>query len=77
MMKNLALLEDHDLPGDLEHRIGAFVDYHNNERYHESRGIGTPADVCFGRDKAIIREREKIKKLTIRLRRFQHQKRAE
>ncbi len=24
------------LPGDLERQIGAFVEYYNNQRYHES-----------------------------------------
>jgi len=52
---------------DLERQIGAFVDYYNNERYHESLNNVTPAGVYFGRDKAIIRERAKIKKLTIPL----------
>ena len=47
-------------------QIGAFVDYYNNQRYHESLNNVTPADVYFGRDKAILREREKIKKQTIR-----------
>ena len=45
-------------------QIGAFVDYHNNQRYHESLNNVTPADFYFGRDKAILREREKIKKQT-------------
>jgi hypothetical protein len=53
-----------------------FVDYYNNQRYHESLNNVTPADVYFGRDKAILREREKIKKKTIRQRRLQHQKQA-
>jgi putative transposase len=75
-MKNRVLLENYYLPGDLERQIGAFVDYYNNERYHESLNNVTPADVYFGRGKAIIREREKIKKLTIRQRRLQHQKQA-
>ena len=75
-MKNRALLENYYLPGDLEHQIGAFVDYCNNERYHESLNNVTPADVYFGRDKAIIRQRDKIKKLTIQNRRLQHQKQA-
>jgi hypothetical protein len=61
---------------DLERQIGAFVDYYNNQRYHESLNNVTPADVYFGRDKAIIRERKKIKKLTIQKRRLQHQKQA-
>ena len=75
-MKNRILLENDYLPGDPEHQIGDFVEYDNNQRYHESLGNVTPADVYFGRDKAIIREREKIKKLTIQNRRLQHQKQA-
>jgi transposase InsO family protein len=75
-MKNRLLLENYYLPDDLERQIGAFVDYYNTERYHESLGNVTPAGVYFGRDKAIIREREKIKKLTIQNRCLQHQKQA-
>ena len=48
----------------------------NNQGYHESLNNVTPADVYFGRDKAILREREKIKKRTIQQRRLQHQKQA-
>ncbi|WP_156178093.1 IS3 family transposase [Puniceibacterium sp. IMCC21224] len=75
-MKNRVLLENYYLPGDLERQIGAFVEYYNNARYHESLNNVTPADVYFGRDKAILRERKKIKILTIRERRLQHQKQA-
>ena len=75
-MKNRVLLENYYLPGDLENQIGAFVEYYNNQRYHESLGNITPADVYFGRDKTILREREKIKKLTIQNRRLQHQRKA-
>lgn len=64
-MKNRVLLGNYYPPGDLEHQIGACVDYYNNQRYHESLNNVTPADVYFGRDKAIIREREKIKNQTI------------
>ncbi len=60
----------------MSRQIRAFVDYYNNERYHESLNNVTPADVYFGRDKAIIRQRDKIKKLTIQNRRLQHQKQA-
>jgi len=35
-----------------------------------------PWTPVFGRDKTILREREKIKKQTIRQRRLQHQKQA-
>ena len=75
-MKNRVILENYYLPYDLERQIGTFVDYYNNRRYQESLGKVTPADVYFGRYKAILREREKIKKLTIRNRRLQHQKQA-
>jgi transposase InsO family protein len=71
-MKNRVLLENYYLPGDLERQIGSFVEYYNNQRYHESLNNVTPADVYFGHDKAILREREKIKEQTIR----QHQKQA-
>ena len=72
-MKNRILLENYYLPGDLEQQIGVFVDHYNNHRYHESLKNVTPADVCFGRDKDILREREKQ---TIHYRRLQHQKQA-
>ena len=75
-MKNRVLLENYYLPGDLEQQIGAFVEYYNNERYHESLNNVTPADVYFGRDKSIIRERKKIKRNTINQRRLQHFKKA-
>ncbi|WP_445809881.1 integrase core domain-containing protein, partial [Yoonia sp.] len=75
-MKNRVLLENYYLPGDLERQIGAFVEYYNNQRYHESLNNVTPADVYFGRDKAILHEREKIKKQTIHQRRLQHRKQA-
>ena len=75
-MKNRVLLENYYLPGDLERQIGTFVEYYNNERYHESLDNVTPADVYFGRDKLIIRERKRIKRTTINQRRLQHFRKA-
>ncbi len=75
-MKNRVLLESYYLPGDLERKIGTFVEYYNNQRYHESLDNVTPADVYFGRDKSIIRERKKIKRNTINQRRLQHFRKA-
>lgn len=77
-MKNRILLENYYLPGNLEQQIGVFVDHYNNHRYHESLNNVTPADVYFGRDKDILREREKIKvrRTTIQYRRLQHQRQA-
>lgn len=75
-MKNRVLLENYYLPGDLKRQIDTFVDYYNKQRYHESLNNVTPSDVYFGRNKAILRERETIKKQTICQRRLQHQKQA-
>ena len=47
-MKNRVLLENFYLPDDLERQIGAFVDYYNNQRYHESLNNVALADVYFG-----------------------------
>ena len=60
--------------GDLELQIEAFVQHYNHRRYHESLKNVTPAHVYFGRVVSILREREKIKKLTIQKRRLQHRK---
>jgi len=72
-LKNRVLLENYYLPGDLEAQIGAFVDHYNHRRYHESLGNLTPADVYFGRDRAIIDRRRRIKQSTIEQRRLAHQ----
>jgi putative transposase len=75
-LKNRILLENYYLPGDLEASIGAFVERYNHQRYHESLGNLTPADVYFGRATAIIEHRRKIKEQTIRDRRLAHQRQA-
>ena len=75
-LKNRVLLENYFLPGQLEAAVSNFVDHYNNRRYHESLANLTPADVYFGRGKAILEAREKIKKLTIRNRRLSHHGRA-
>ncbi len=75
-LKNRILLDNYYLPGDLEAQIEAFVAYYNHQRYHESLGNLTPADVYHGRGHIILLEREKIKRQTIALRRLQHQKNA-
>jgi putative transposase len=53
--------------------IEAFVDHYNNRRYHESLGNVTLVDAFCSRDAAIIKRREKIKKLIIQTLRLQHQ----
>jgi transposase InsO family protein len=68
-LKNQILLENYYLPGELEARIGRFVDYYNNERYHESLNNLTPADVDFGRGESILARRAQIKLNTLAMRR--------
>jgi putative transposase len=60
---------DYYLPGDLERQIEPFVDYYYNQRYLESLSNVTPADVYFGRDKAILKQRERIRRKTLETRR--------
>ena len=71
-MKNRVLLEHYFLTGNLETQIQAFVEYYNNQRYHESLGNLTPADVYFGRAEQILKQREEIKQKTMEKRRLRH-----
>lgn len=68
-MKNLLLLEHYYLPEELKVRIQEWVDYYNHHRYHESLENLTPADVFAGRREEKLKQREKIKHLTISKRR--------
>ena len=72
-MKNRVLLEHYVLPGDIERQVGAFVEYQNTRRYHESLGNLTPTDVCHGRGEQILEQREEIKRKTILARRVRHE----
>jgi len=58
--------------GQLEVSMEEFVNYYNNERYHESLQNFTPAEVCFGRQESIIKQREKLKIKTMNKRRQYH-----
>ncbi len=75
-LKNRILLENYYLPGALEQAIGEFIEYYNHERYHESLGNLTPADVYFSRAETILRKRKEIKEQTIRTRRLLHRQSA-
>ena len=75
-LKNRILLEHAYLPGDLEARVGAFVEHYNHDRAHESLSNLTPAAVYFGRGEAILLERERIKRQTLADRRLRYHARA-
>lgn len=64
-MKNVIKLEHYYLPGELKGKIKEFVNYYNNERYHESINNVTPADVYFGRKNEILEKRREIKIKTL------------
>jgi putative transposase len=70
------LLKNYFLPSDsdLETHIGAFMDHYNHQRYHESLNNVTPSDVYFERDKAILKQRERIKQNTLEAQRLYHRK---
>ena len=72
-MKGILLRDHYTSPEELERRIKKWVDYYNNHRYHESINNLTPADVYFGNAATKLKERQKIKINTIRLRRNNYQ----
>ncbi len=73
-MKNILLLDNYYSPDELKVQIANFVEYYNNERYHESLNNVTPADVYTGRNVRIIEERQRIKEQTIKLRKQNYKK---
>nr|BAH89571.1 ISCc3 transposase/integrase OrfB [uncultured bacterium] len=75
-LKNRILLENYYLPGDLRQKIEAFVDHYNHRRYHESLQNLTPADVYFGQAEIILKQRERIKRKAIEMRRLLYRKSA-
>jgi len=68
-MKNLILLDIYYSPEELTERISQWVNYYNNHRYHEAIDNVAPSDRYFGRDREILRQRERTKKLTMKQRR--------
>lgn len=68
-MKNVVKLDNYYHPEQLKEAISEFVEYYNNQRYHESLSNVTPADVYFGRQEEVLKERERIKKASLKKRR--------
>lgn len=71
-IKNVICLENHYFPWQLEQAIAQFVDYYNQQRYHEALNNLRPADVFFGRAATIEAARAATKRKTLALRRSQH-----
>lgn len=75
-LKNRVLLENDDLPGDIEAQADALVARYSRRRYHERPRNFTPAGVEFGRGQTILFEREKIIRQAIEHRCLQHRQSA-
>ena len=71
-MKNVIKLQNYYSPSELEQAIAEWAEYYNNQRYHESLENVTPVDVYFGREKEIIKKRNKLKVQSLALRRQQY-----
>ena len=67
-MKNEVKLNNYYFPDDLNVEIDRFVEYYNNDRYHESLNNVTPGDVYFGRNNDIEIKRKETKRRTLRQR---------
>lgn len=65
-MKNVVKLDHYYCPEELEAALKIFVNRYNNERYHESLNNLTPADVYYGRGDLILKERERIKRESLK-----------
>jgi putative transposase len=73
-MKNVVKLDNYFALEELENALRKFVYRYNNEIYHESLNNLTPADVYYGRGDQILKERERLKKISIVNRRKEYQK---
>jgi putative transposase len=61
-------LVPHEMPGELEKAIKAFIEYYNYRRYHEGIGNVTPYDVYTGRYLKVIQRRKEAKNKTLQVR---------
>ena len=68
-LKHVIRLDNYYLPWHLERAIAQFSTYYNQERYHESIGNVTPADMYHGRAARIQSKREEIRHKTMNERR--------
>lgn len=64
-MKNVVKLDNYYSPDELRRRLGKWVEWYNNHRYHEAIDNLKPVDVYEGRAQKILGERKNIKQKTI------------
>lgn len=61
-MKRVIKLQHYFAPSELEEAIGEWVEYYNEQHYHESIGNLRPIDVYLGRQDQILKIREELKR---------------
>lgn len=71
-MKNVVKLHHYYNTTDLKTAIDEYIEYYNNERYHESLENCTPASVYNGTHKKILEQRQLLKQKSMRQRRRNH-----
>ena len=64
-MKNVVKIQNYYSPSELEPSVAEFVEYSNNQRYHEAIDNLAPADVYHGRYEEVLSKREQIKMITL------------
>lgn len=72
-MKETVNLHVYDSPEELSRAIDEFYCFYNYERYHESLGNVTPADLYFGRADQVLNRRKDLKNKTISHRRDRYE----
>ena len=71
-MKNVVKLHHYYSLSDLKKAIDEYIEYYNNERYHESLNNCTPASVYNGTNKIILEQRQILKQKSMKQRRRNH-----
>ena len=71
-MKNVVKLHHYYSLSDLKKAIDEYIEYYNNERYHESLNNCTPASVYNGTNKIILEQRQLLKQKSMKQRRRNH-----
>ena len=61
-MKRVIKLQHYFAPSELEEAIDEWVQYYNEQRYHESLNNLRPTDVSLGRQEVIFKIRELLKR---------------
>ena len=71
-MKNVVKLQNYYSPSQLLKAIDDFVEYSNNQRYHQSLDNMTPVSIYYRKEKEVQSKRDKIKRDTMSLRHQQN-----